>query len=247
MRVLILGGAGMLGHRLWKHLHTKHDVWVTLRRPFSSYSRFGLFDRERTIEGFDAANTQHLLKAVKTAAPDVVINCIGIIKQLKESHDIALSLEINALFPHRLADVTQLAGARLVHISTDCVFSGKKGNYTETDTSDAEDIYGKTKFLGEISYPNCITLRTSIIGHELETKSGLIEWFLREQGKEVKGFRRAIYSGFTTIEMVRIIELVGIRPTGLDGLWQVSSEPINKFELLKLAQEHYKWEGTVVP
>ena len=237
----------MLGHRLWQHLHTKHDVWVTLRRPFESYSQFGLFDRERTITGFDAASTQHLLKAFKAAAPDLVLNCIGIIKQLKEAQDTTLSLEINALLPHRLAEVAAVAGARLIHISTDCVFSGKKGNYTEKDTSDAEDIYGRTKFLGEISYPNCLTLRTSIIGHELQTKSGLIEWFLREKGKEVKGYRQAMYSGFTTIEMARIIEFVAVRAPRLEGVWQVSSEPISKFELLQLARQHYQWVGTLVP
>lgn len=236
----------MLGHRLWKHLHTKHDVWATLRRSFDSYSH-PLFDRARTITGFDAANTQQLIKAFKAAEPDLVVNCIGIIKQLKEAHNTPLSLEINALLPHRIAEVAALAGARLIHISTDCVFSGKKGNYTEKDTSDAEDIYGRTKFLGEISYSDCLTLRTSIIGHELETKSGLIEWFLGEKGKEVKGFRRAIYSGFTTVEMARIIELVAVRAPTLEGVWQASSEPINKFELLRLVAEHYKWPGALIP
>jgi dTDP-4-dehydrorhamnose reductase len=247
MRILILGGAGMLGHQLWRHLHPNHEVWVTLRRPVSAYARFGLCDQSKTISGIDASNQQHLVQALNTAKPEVIINCIGIIKQLKEAHNPITSISINSLLPHELAQLANLAGARVLHMSTDCVFNGRKGNYTEDDPSDAEDLYGRTKFLGELHYPNTLTIRSSIIGHELETKSGLIEWFLSQNGKSIKGFKRAIYTGFTTFEMARIMEMAITRFPELHGLWQVSSDPINKYDLLQLARKSYGWQGEILP
>lgn len=247
MRVLILGGAGMLGHQLWRHLHQAHEVWVTLRKPLSHYAAHGLFDPGRTLSGIDVASADALEEVFRVARPEAVINCIGIIKQLKEAQHPLVSLTINSVLPHRLANLCALAGARLVHISTDCVFSGRKGNYTEGDTSDAEDLYGRTKFLGEVHEPHCITLRTSIIGRELNTQLGLIEWFLSQRGKTIKGFRRAIFTGLTTQEMARVIERVLTEHTRLEGLWHVSSDPINKFDLLCLAKEAFDWEGEVEP
>jgi dTDP-4-dehydrorhamnose reductase len=247
MRILLIGGAGMLGHQLWQHLAPAHEVWVTLRRPVSSYARHGLFNEKNALTGFDAANEAQLIHAFRTAKPEAVINCVGIIKQLKEAHNPLVSLTINSLLPHRLTEVAEVAGARVIHISTDCVFSGRKGNYREDDISDAEDLYGRTKFLGELHYPHTVTLRSSIIGHELETRSGLIEWFLSQQGRTIKGFRKAIYTGFTTNEMARIIEMVLVRFPALHGLWQVSSHPINKYDLLQMARQHYHWQGEIVP
>jgi dTDP-4-dehydrorhamnose reductase len=247
MRILILGGAGMLGHQLWRHLHHDHEVWVTLRKPLSHYSGFALFEPGRTLSGVDVTNSDALIGAFRTVRPEVVVNCIGIIKQLKEAKNPLLSLTVNAVLPHQLAQLCAVAGARLVHISTDCVFSGKKGNYTEDDVSDAEDLYGRTKFLGEVHEPHCITLRTSIIGRELETCSGLIEWFLSQKGNKIKGFRHAIYTGFTTHELARVIETTLVKHTDLGGLWQVSSDPINKYDLLNIAKPAFKWEGEIVP
>jgi dTDP-4-dehydrorhamnose reductase len=246
MRILILGGSGMLGHQLWKQLHSEHEVWVTLRRPVADYARYGLFDANRSISGFDAANQDHLVRAFQTARPEAVVNCIGIIKQLKAAQDPIPSLNINALFPHRIAQLASLSGARVVQISTDCVFNGLKGNYSQTDPSDAEDLYGRSKFLGELDYPNALTIRSSIIGHELESQVGLIEWFLNQSGRVIKGFKRAIYSGFSTIEMSRIIERVLVQFPGLHGVWQVSSSPISKFDLLLLAKKHYQMSCEII-
>jgi len=247
MRILILGGAGMLGHQLWRQLHKDHEVWVTLRKPFSHYLAFDLFGASRTLSGVDVMNHDALVGAFHAARPEVVVNCIGIIKQLKEAKNPLLSLTVNAVLPHQLAQLCAVAGARLVHISTDCVFSGKKGNYTEDDVSDAEDLYGRSKFLGEVHKSHCLTLRTSIIGRELETRSGLIEWFLSQKGNKIKGFRKAIYTGFTTYELARIIENVLHKHTDLGGLWQVSSNPINKYDLLSIAKHAFGWEGDIVP
>jgi dTDP-4-dehydrorhamnose reductase len=181
------------------------------------------------VDGF---NFDSLTGAFARARPEVAVNCIGVIKQLPTATDPIISLTINSLLPHRLAALCQAAGARLIHISTDCVFSGRQGNYTEADVSDAEDLYGRTKFLGEVSGPGSLTLRTSIIGRELRTASGLVEWFLSQRGQKVRGFTRAIYTGFTTLELSRVIaHLIEAWPS-LTGLYQVSSEPINKYDLL---------------
>ena len=247
MRILIIGGAGMLGHQLWRQMNPNHEVWVTLRRAASTYRHFGLFEESRTISNTDAANMESLVSVFRRVRPEAVINCVGIIKHLKEAHNPLISLRINSLLPHQLAELAGASGARLVHISTDCVFTGRKGRYVESDTSDAEDIYGRTKFLGEVHEPHCLTLRTSIIGRELDTKSGLIEWFLSQEGKSIKGFRKAIYTGFTTLELGRIIEKVLTEQPELSGLWQASSDQIDKYELLRLAQSAFGWKGEIAP
>ncbi len=231
MRVLILGGDGMLGHRLFEHLRENHEVRVTLRRELAAYERYGLFGPKNSYAGAEARDASRLLEVVADFRPEAVVNAIGIVKQRPAAEEVIPSLEINALLPHRLAVLCRAVGARLVHMSTDCVFSGRRGNYTEKDVSDAEDLYGKTKFLGEVHDPGCVTLRTSIIGLELSRKSGLIEWFLAQRG-EIRGFTRAVYTGLTTAEMSRIIERVLVEHPNLSGVWQVASEPINKHDLL---------------
>ena len=237
----------MLGHQLWRQLHQQHEVWVTLRKPLVHYGAHALFEREKTISGVEVGSPDALEAVFAQVRPEAVINCIGIIKQSKEAKNPLVSLNINSVLPHRLGQICAVAGARLIHISTDCVFSGRKGNYTEADLSDAEDLYGRTKFLGETHESHTLTLRTSIIGRELETKSGLIEWFLSQSGKSIKGFRKAIYTGFTTMEMARIIETVLLRQPDLHGLWQVSSDQINKFDLLNIARECFQWTGEIRP
>jgi dTDP-4-dehydrorhamnose reductase len=200
---------------------------------------FEIWDPERTIAGVDAIDFDSVARAIADVKPDVVINCIGIIKQLKVAKDPIVSLSINSLYPHRLAILCRAAGARMIHISTDCVFSGRKGLYTEDDVSDAEDLYGRTKFLGEVAGPGCLTLRTSIIGRELHSASGLIDWFLSNRGGKIRGFRKAIYTGFTTQALATIVADVIHRHPELSGVWQVSSEPISKFDLLTLVNEVY--------
>lgn len=247
MKVLLLGGSGMLGHVLWRHLRTEHEVWVTVRNRATAYARFGLFEGSPVLSRIDGASEEALVGAFRASRPEVVVNCIGIVKQLEEAKDPLPSITINALLPHRLAELCAIAGARLIHISTDCVFTGRQGNYREDDISDAEDLYGRTKFLGEVTGPHCLTLRTSIIGRELESRSGLIEWFLSQRGKTIRGFRRAIYTGLTTLEISRVIGRVISRHGDLSGLWHLSSDRISKFDLLRLAREAFDWEGEIVP
>jgi len=232
MRILILGGDGMLGHQLYLTLHQQHDVKVTLRQDMYAYQQFNLFDHHNSYAGVNVCHLDSVIKVFADFKPDAVINAVGIVKQRKLSNDIVTSLEINAHFPHRLALLCKIAKARLIHISTDCVFSGRRGNYTEEDVSDAEDIYGKSKYLGEVHDKHCITLRSSIIGLELSHKTGLIEWFLAQKG-QIKGFKRAIYSGLTTQEMSRLIERILVDDQDISGVWHVASqESVSKYKLL---------------
>ncbi len=248
MRVLILGATGMLGHMLWQVLRYSFDTWATIRGTPSSLARYGaLFDPRRLIGGVDARSFPTVIRAFATVRPEVVINCIGVVKQLPEAKDPVLSLQVNALFPHLLADVCTAAGIRLVHISTDCVFSGRKGRYTETDTPDAEDLYGRSKLLGEVNDPGRLTLRTSIIGRELATTHGLVEWFLSHQGGQVQGYTKAIYSGFPTLILAQIIAKVLREHPALSGLYHVSAEPINKYALLCLLREAYRVPVEIEP
>jgi dTDP-4-dehydrorhamnose reductase len=233
VRLLILGGDGMLGHQLFSFLRCSHKVRCTLRKDFDSYKSFNIFDNNSSYTGIDVRCIDRLIEILSEFHPDAVINCVGIIKQRASAKESIPSLEINALLPHRLAILCKAMDVRFLHFSTDCVFSGKKGCYSEDDLSDAEDLYGKTKFLGEVQDSNCLTLRTSIIGYELSRKKGLLEWFL-SQSNGVRGFKNAIFSGLTTLEMSRIIEMMLIEYPHASGVYQVSSDPINKYELLRL-------------
>jgi len=246
VRVLILGGDGMLGHQLLKHLQPRHEVRVTLRQDLAAYAYAGLFDRQNSYDGIDIRSMERLVEVLADFRPEAVINAVGIVKQRADAKESIPSLEINALLPHRLAILCKGIGARLVHLSTDCIFSGRKGNYLESDPSDAEDLYGKTKYLGEVREPHCLTLRTSIIGRELSRHTSLLDWFLSQKGR-VKGFTKAIYTGFTTLEMGRIIETMLTRYPLASGVYQVSSEPIDKYELLLLFKEKLGVDIEIVP
>jgi len=176
----------------------------------------------------------------------VVINCVGVVKQLESAEDPLVVLPINALLPHRLVRLCETNGARFVHVSTDCVFSGKRGNYQEHDPADADDLYGRSKYLGEVDYPNAITLRTSIIGHELSTTHGLIGWFLSQAG-QVRGYRRAIFSGLPTVELARVIRDYVLSQPELRGVYHVSAAPISKYDLLTLVAKTYGRTTQIVP
>jgi len=247
LRLLILGGSGMLGHQLWRGLHAQHDTWVTLRRPVADFEVHNLFDEAKAIQFDDITDDTALERALGQAKPEAVINCVGLIKQRDEASDEALTLRVNAEFPHRLAKRCGEAGARLIHFSTDCIFAGTKGNYTESDPSDAADLYGQSKHQGEVADAHSVTLRTSVIGHELATNLALLDWFLSQRGQAIKGFTKAIYSGFTTLEMARIADRILTQHTDLSGVWHVASEPISKFGLLELCREKLGWEGVIEP
>src|SRR4030042_3811300 len=223
MIVLILGASGMLGHKVWQVFAEQFDAYVAVRRRFNYYARYELFDQARTIDCVCVQNLDSIVQAVAVARPHVVVNCIGIVKQATAAQDPLISISVNALFPHRLAHLCQAAGIRLIHISTDCVFSGRRSNYLENDVADAEDLYGRTKLLGELHYYGSLTLRTSMIGRELETSHGLIEWFLGQEEQAIKGYKRAIFNGFTTEALARIIAKIVIEHPEMQGIWHVAS------------------------
>lgn len=245
MKVLILGAGGMLGHKLAQVFQKELDVWATVR----SVSRFDerIYGNTNIVENINVENIETVERAVGEIKPGVIINAVGIIKQLPTAKNVIKTLRVNSIFPHQLAETANAHGARLITISTDCVFNGKKGKYVETDVPDAEDLYGKSKNLGEVSAENCLTLRTSIIGRELNTAHSLIEWFLSNAGKTVKGYTNAIYSGFPTVIMAEIIRNLIVNHPTLEGLFHVSSEPISKFDLLNLANAAYETKVNIEP
>lgn len=247
MRVLVLGASGMLGNAMFRVLSqgTGLEVFGTARS--GSVRRFFAPEAgQRLIAGVDVENQDSLARVFAELKPQVVVNCIGLIKQLADADDPLQALPINAMLPHRLARLCELGGARLVHVSTDCVFAGTKGNYRESDLSDATDLYGKSKFLGEVAYPRTITLRTSIIGHELASAHGLVGWFLAQEGR-VKGYTRAIFSGLPTVELARVVRDVVLPRADLSGLYHVASSPIAKYDLLKLVAQVYGKAIEIVP
>ncbi len=247
MKILILGGSGMLGHRLWINLSKTHETWITIRGEPEKFPDLPEFPHQYIRGDVDALNFDQVTRALASIQPDLVINCIGLIKQMGHiARDPIFSISLNALLPHRVSLICRTARIRMIHISTDCVFNGKKGNYTEDDPSDAEDLYGRTKFLGEVSYPHTITLRTSIVGREIKNRLGLIEWFLAQTG-EIKGYKKAIYTGFTTDELSNIILNYVIPRPDLSGVYHVSSYPISKYDLLLLAKDAFHHDVSINP
>ena len=234
MKILVLGGNGMLGHTLVRELGRSFDVFATVRGSEPVLAETGICRAEKLFTSIDASEFERVEKVVRDLAPDIVINAIGVIKHREESKDTCLSIEMNSLLPHRTAAVSRQVGARFLTFSTDCVFSGAKGAYVEEDATDCNDLYGKSKALGEVTGDGCLTLRTSIIGRELEGSRSLIEWVISNRGGAVKGFANAIYSGFTTVELSRIVEMVIKEHSMLNGIYHVSSDPIDKFELIGL-------------
>ena len=246
MRVLVLGASGMLGNAMLRVM-SEQDNWTvygTLRSPNSTLK--ALAPKAQLLYGIHADQPDSLLAAFTQSRPQVVINCVGLVKQLTSADDPLEAILINALLPHRLARLCELTQARLVHISTDCVFSGGQGNYSESDMPDAEDLYGRSKLLGEVSDRHAITLRTSIIGHELGSDHGLIGWFLSQQGR-VKGYTEAIFSGLPTCELARVVRDHVIPNTDLDGLYHVAAEPISKHDLLQIVNRIYGKSHQIEP
>lgn len=240
MKIIILGATGMLGNAVFRVLGAQAslDVRGTIRSP-SAARVFNQDLQARLISHVDVLDQDCLIDLFRKHKPDVVINCVGLIKQFDTANDPLAVLPINAMLPHRLLRLCEAVGARLVHISTDCVFSGSQGGYKETDRSDAYDLYGKSKYIGEVvDSASAITLRTSIIGHELNSNVSLIDWFLAQQGS-VKGFKKAIFSGLPTVELARVIRDHVLPRPELNGLYHVSVEPIDKYSLLKLVAAAY--------
>lgn len=240
-RILIFGVTGMLGHTLFKSMSKdcNFDVFGTTRNTAGLDAFFSEEELSRIRNLVDADNFDMIMRAIAAIQPDIIINCIGLIKQLPIAKDPLMTITINAQLPHRISMIARAAKARMIQLSTDCVFSGTKGNYSEDDPSDATDLYGRTKFLGEVEYPHCITLRTSFLGHELKTEFALIDWLLSQTGT-TKGYTRAIYSGLPTVEIVKVITDYVIPNEKLSGLYHVSSTPISKFDLLNMIKVAYR-------
>lgn len=242
MRVLILGATGMLGHKVWEQFRDRFDCRATVRkRP-----TIDLFADDRVIEGFEATDFASIPRLVATVRPNVVINCIGVIKQLEAAHDPIASITLNSLFPHVVARAAAEAGSRMIHVSTDCVFAGTRGGYREEDLPDATDLYGRSKLLGEVGAP-MLTLRTSVVGRELQTSVGLVEWFLSHRGGTVRGFRNARFSGVTTARLATILAEVTERHPSLTGVYHVSGEAISKYDLLTMLNEWMRADVMIQP
>ena len=244
--ILVLGISGMLGHTLFNKLlrYELFNVYGTSRSILPNKAWFT--DPSKILSNIDAFNYNSVKQALESIKPDVVINCIGLVKQLPVACDPVSAITINALFPHKLAQLCKERGVRLIHISTDCVFDGSKGNYRETDIPNATDLYGRTKLLGEIDYSHCITLRTSIIGHELCSQHGLIEWFLAQQNR-VNGFTKTIFSGLPTVKLAEILAEHVIPNEKLSGVYHISADAISKYDLLSLVAEQYDKQIEIIP
>ena len=238
MRVLILGANGMLGHAACAGLRAEHDVVGTCRGAFADHPRLAAFlPAGACVEGFDAGAPDALERAFDVARPDVVLNCIGVVKQKREGKQAVPSIQVNSLFPHELAAFADTVGAKLIQVSTDCVFSGQRGGMDESAVPDPIDLYGRSKLLGEVTYSPHLTIRTSMIGRELGTASGLLEWFLTTRGRTARGYTNAFFSGLTTRALVRVLsQALSARP-GLTGLYHVASERVSKYDLLVRVNE----------
>jgi dTDP-4-dehydrorhamnose reductase len=250
VRVLVLGGEGMLGHKVFQVLRDRFDTFATFRQSDSPAVRYPVYrhvDPGYLIGGVECTRFDRVEECLSLVQPEVVVNCMGIVKQLPEAADPILCIQVNALFPHRLASLCHSTGVRMVHVSTDCVFSGLKGNYTEDDIPDPTDLYGRSKLLGEVSQKGQLTLRTSVFGRDFAKKTALLEWFLSNRGGQVDGYVNAIYSGFPTQALAGIIgDLIEDYPA-LSGLFHVSSYPISKYDLLCRIRDEMSLDIEVAP
>lgn len=234
MKVLVLGGGGLLGHKLAQVFKSQFETCASFHGSFDIYRGIDIFEGVRVVENVDAENFETVSRTIADICPDAIVNAIGVTKHVSDVSNTIKTITINSLFPHQLAKIAANHNARLICISTDCVFSGAKGNYAETDAADATDLYGKSKNLGEVVDENSLTIRTSIIGRELFARNSLVEWFLSNRGGRVKGFTKAIFTGFPTVVFAEILaDIIGNRPN-MRGLYHVSSDKINKFDLLQL-------------
>lgn len=241
MKILVLGAGGMLGHQLCRTLGNRFEIWAAMRGEPHQMEPYGLISQARILSHVNVQDIETVRHALEIAKPDAVINGVGIVKQRDEAKQAVPSIQVNALFPHQLADLCAERGTRIIQISTDCVFSGLRGNYSEIDIPDPIDLYGRTKLLGELNRPGTLTLRTSIIGWQLNTFSSLLGWFTAQRGRRIKGYQRAIYSGFSTTVLATLIGDIIETRKDLTGLYHVASAPISKYDLLMQLREALRW------
>lgn len=243
----------MIGHRMWATLsQLGHDVYGSLRSPaFDSLTKKLIqlpgISEQKIIYNLDAFHMIDIERAIAQLKPDWILNCIGVVKQIENRYSKEEMIYLNALFPHQLASVAKQHHAKLLLFSTDCVFSGNKGCYREDDIPDALDVYGKTKSLGEIAdQAHVLTLRTSTIGREVKPHGGLLEWFLSQQGSAIKGYQRAIYSGFPAHTLAKLISKYALSGVH-SGIIHLATQRINKYELLGLIKNKLKLEIAIEP
>jgi dTDP-4-dehydrorhamnose reductase len=245
--VLVVGATGLIGSTIFRHLSKNKNFAVsgTIRDPLQKnyFSSIQAANLDSLLQAADHQKWQEVFQAKK---PEIVINCLGMTKHIKGGNDPLVAIPINSYFPHYLNALCQDRGSRLVHISSDCVFSGNQGGYLESDPPDAQDFYGRSKALGEVTQGSAITLRTSTIGHELQSSFGLLDWFLSQKGS-CQGFKKAYFSGVSTIELAKIIERFVIPNANLQGLYHVGATKISKFDLLTLIAQEYGKKIEIIP
>ena len=231
----------MLGHQICRRLGDRFDLWASYLGDPEPWTQYGNVAADRALGGVDASQLATVEASLARVRPDAVINCIGIVKQRDEAKMAVPTIRVNSLFPHLLADLCVSAKARLIHVSTDCVFSGKKGSYTEDDVPDPVDLYGRSKLLGEVARDGALTLRTSIIGWEVMGNASLLEWFAAQRNRRIKGYRRVIYSGLSTAALADVMAYVLEEQPRLSGLYHVASQPLSKYELLTRLRDALGW------
>lgn len=247
MRAIVLGVTGMLGHKLLQRLRAEHEIAGTIRESAADANLLRILSGTKLYPEVHADDLWSIERAIDDWGAQVVLNCMGIVKQVKAASDPITSIAINSLLPHQLAQLTASRGAKLIHFSTDCVFSGRRGNYTEDDVPDPVDLYGRSKLLGEVAGHGALTLRTSIVGRELRGHFGLIDWFLSQRGPRIKGYVRALYSGLTTIAAADLVARLVRDHPDVEGLWHVSADPISKFDLLQIVKRVYGLDIDIAP
>jgi dTDP-4-dehydrorhamnose reductase len=250
MEILVLGGTGMLGHKMFQRLRKRlPETFCTIRGSVrdAALEHIELFQDGNVCEHVDVADYAPLQRLLRDHQPKVIVNCVGVVKQRREAQEALPSILANALLPHQLAGTCSAWGGRLIHISTDCVFDGRRGGYRETDTTDAEDLYGRSKALGETVAENALTLRTSIIGRELFHFQSLLEWFLAQDHARVRGYQRAMYSGTTTSELAAVVGDIIKEHPRLTGLYQVTGPTVSKYELLLRLRDAYALDVEIIP
>lgn len=248
MKIVILGGTGMIGHKLWHNLSKRFDdVYTIIHRSKKEFEKYGIYNNDRVIDSIDVRDFKLLDGLLLGLRPQVIINCIGITKRHPDANNPVPCLMLNALLSHMLAEWGKAHAAKVIVFGTDCVFSGKEGNYVEESLPSAEDLYGRTKYLGEVKDTNCLTLRTSFIGRELTSFTELLEWFLAQDGKTIKGFRKALYTGISTICLSRVVGDLIEYHQNLSGLYHLSGETISKYDLLCLARDAFKLNVEIIP
>ncbi len=247
MSVLIIGGSGMLGHKLYQRLSTQFEVFTTVRSDLDAIEKFGIFSKSSVFPKIDVTDIAAVRRVISVCRPECVINCVGVVKQNPTLADKIRTLTINSIFPNQLAELSAEFDFRLITISTDCVFDGSKGNYNEDDAADARDLYGLSKYLGEVHEGRALTIRTSIIGRELFTSHSIVEWFLSHRGGQVAGYTKAVYSGFPTVILADVIASIIADHPKLSGFFHIASAPISKFDLLTLVNTHCDANITIEP